>query len=106
VRALGRWTLIYRLGRPIAPLYAGRALAIEGRPARARRLLREAIAQARALSMPWYEGMAHLELGALAPGGSAEKREHLERARALFGAIGADVQLVRTDAALAGRDTR
>jgi tetratricopeptide (TPR) repeat protein len=104
-RALESWAVLYTVGKPVAALYRGRALALQGKTEKARRRLREAVRSAGALSMRWHEAAAHLELGALEPAGTPARRGHLDLAHALFGDTRAAVQLAAAEAAL-GRETR
>jgi hypothetical protein len=91
VRAMQRYARIFRLGKPDALIFAGLAESEKGHKRRARRWLRDAVAEAEALSMPHQLARAHFELGRLEP-----KRGHRERARALWKTLDARWWLARS----------
>jgi serine/threonine protein kinase/tetratricopeptide (TPR) repeat protein len=99
LREAETWARIHAIGRPLMLLIRGRVRALSGAAKSARRAWLEAVQEARARKTPFYEAMAHFELGLASPRGATARREHLERARTLWSASNAAYHLTRLDAA-------
>jgi hypothetical protein len=95
-RNLVRFARAFPLGGPMASLCSGRAAWLAGKPRRAMRAWKKAIAVAARLAMPWEQGLAHLELARRLPAGSPERQEHLARAREIFARVQSRFDLART----------
>jgi eukaryotic-like serine/threonine-protein kinase len=94
--SLGRvWTRTFPLGRSQWLLYAGRAAWLRGAKDQARQVWERSLAAAEAASLPFFQALAHDELGRTSAPGSPERAGHLAKARALFAAAGARVHVAR-----------
>ena len=95
LRLMRVWARMHRAGEPQALLFAGQVARLRGRPAEAGEALRQALALAQALGMPYHEGLAHLELARLA---DEDRDAHLGHAEALFEAAAAGHELRQIEA--------
>jgi hypothetical protein len=89
----------YPTGKPRLAIYEGRLLWLKGSNAKAVRVWREGLEQARTLAMPFDEALLHQTLARHLPADSAEHREHLLAAAVLgerLGIVG-EFAAVRTD---------
>jgi serine/threonine protein kinase len=84
LRLMRAWARMYPSGWPQALLFEGQIERLRERPGRAKSALMRARVRASLLSMPYYEGLAHLELARLSAPGSPDTEAHLRDARALF----------------------
>jgi hypothetical protein len=90
----------YPIGEAPFARCQGLAEWLDGRPSRARRAWQKSLAAAERLAMPLDEGRAHYELGRHLPAEDPARREHLERACALFEQMGATYYLAHAAEAL------
>src|SRR5206468_1928297 len=98
--ALRKYARVFPIAEPPAGLHQGLAEWLDGRPSRARLAWQKSLAAAERLAMPLDQGRAHYEIGRHLPTHDAARRQHLERACALFEQIGATYYLARADEAL------
>jgi len=101
VSCLRRYARHFDHARPAAALWAGLAAWTRGRPRRAMRLWRKAIARADQLRMPYESARARLELARHLPAEAHGRRHLLDEAVAIFERLGSEYDLVRARAALA-----
>jgi hypothetical protein len=86
--ALRKYSKLYPIGRPRTALFEGRVHHLAGRPGKAVRVWRDGLALAGRLRMPLDASLLHEALGRHLPAGSAERREHLCAAAALYERLG------------------
>ena len=98
-----KYARVFPIGEAWAGLYQGLAAWLDGHPARALRAWQKGLAAAERLAMLDEEGRAYYEIGRHLPAGAPARRQHLERACALFQRLGARYDLARADRALGGR---
>jgi class 3 adenylate cyclase/tetratricopeptide (TPR) repeat protein len=96
--ALYRFARVFPIARPRADLWQGRADWLGGRRGRASRLWRRGLAVAERLSMPYEQGLAHLEIGQHLPAGDPDRRAHLTRACEILSRLGCGYHLSRLEA--------
>ena len=89
IASLWRLARVYPLGRPRAWLCQGKAHRLSGHRRRAGWALRRALRNAEDLAMPFEQALAHLEIGRSLGRDDPARRDHLERARAIFERLGA-----------------
>ncbi len=104
-RDLERAARIFIYGQATAQLYRGGYAWLDGRPRDAHAAWRESLAQAKAVGLPYEEGLAHYEIGrhlqADQPGLDGwGRQEHLQRAAEIFATLGVPYDLARAKAAL------
>ncbi|MBM3275697.1 MAG: hypothetical protein FJZ00_11130, partial [Candidatus Sericytochromatia bacterium] len=81
----------------------GCRLAVHGKTAKAQRMWLKGLGEARRLGFPWDEARALSALGRSLPPGSADRKQHLEKAIEIFARLGAahDLGIAREAAGLA-----
>ncbi len=94
---LGQIARVYPMGRPRAWLCAARAHRLSGRRHRARWLLRSALRAAEALTMPYEQGLIHLEAAQQLDPADPARSVALARARSIFENLGALHLAARAD---------
>jgi serine/threonine protein kinase/tetratricopeptide (TPR) repeat protein len=87
-RKMQRYAALYAIGRPQALRLQGLLEARSGRTARAHAAFRESVVEARRLSMPLEEGIAHYELGRHRSRSDPARESHFVAARAIFAGLG------------------
>ena len=92
---LERHVRVFPLVKSLALLHRGRVHWLLDRKRRARRAWLKALDEAITLSIPAYQARAHYELGRHLSVGDRERRNHLERARALWERCGTRYWLER-----------
>jgi tetratricopeptide (TPR) repeat protein len=103
--ALGRlhgYAGVFPIGRPRAALLDGRHDWLRGRRDAAMRSWERAVGLAEGLSMPYEQGLAHLEIARHLAPTDAARSDHLTAARDLFGGAGGLRDLARLDQIEAG----
>ncbi|HEY3066629.1 MAG TPA: hypothetical protein VGL09_12605, partial [Methylomirabilota bacterium] len=98
--AMRKYARVFPIGKPLAGIYQGLAEWLDGRPGRAMRAWQRGLAAAERLGMPDDQARAHYEIGRHLTAQDPARRQHLERARALFERIGATLDFARATEAL------
>jgi tetratricopeptide (TPR) repeat protein len=101
LQRLKRMCKMAPIGVPMYLRASGVLLRISGQRHAAQRRLRQSAQAAQALTLPMSEAAAYIELAKLADPGSAERSEHLSRARQLAKPSGSVTMMDRADAVLA-----
>ena len=96
-RTLRTFARSFPVAGPQALLWSGAESVMSGHVARGQARLREALAEATRLAMPYDAACVHLHRGRLAPPGR-ERDEDLQRAALLFRQTGAHADAARTEA--------
>ena len=98
--AMRKYARVFPIGEPPAGLYQGLLEWLDGRTTRAMRAWEKGLAAAERLAMPHDRGLLHYEIGRHLPAHDPARRQHMERAGALFEQIGATYDLARASEAL------
>ena len=98
--ALRKFARIFPIAQPQAWLWQGCEQWHRGHPAHAQRAWRRGLAVAERLVMPYEEGLLRYEAGRRLTAGDPQRVAHLERARDVFRAVGADLNAAQAQAAL------
>jgi tetratricopeptide (TPR) repeat protein len=101
-KALRNYARNVMYGRPRAYLWQGLYHWLAGKPRRAHKLWQKALAQARALEMPYEQGLAYYQIGRHLVVNDPAREEHLGRAAELFRQLQAAYDLARVQAAREG----
>lgn len=94
---LRRYASVFPVGRPRYATLHGRHAWLYGQRGEALRWWRRAVARAQELSMPYEEGLAHLELGRHLDRHDPERDVHLRAAREIFERLEASQALAALD---------
>jgi hypothetical protein len=108
-KALQKFVRVFPIGQPRAWLYRGQQAWLSGRQGTAQKAWQKSLVTAKRLSMPYEQGLAHLEIGRHVPasGKSLTAREqHLAQAHDIFTKLGASPDLARVEQALQTGDWR
>lgn len=86
---------IFPIGKPGAFLYQGLYDWLSGKPKKAHKAWQKSLGHARALEMPFDEGLAHYEIARHLPPDDAARQAHLEQATTIFTELGTGYDLER-----------
>ncbi|MSP62261.1 MAG: hypothetical protein EXR72_18410 [Myxococcales bacterium] len=86
---------VFPFGGPAGLYWQGIYEAKAGKIARATARLRDCLASAERLAMPFEQGLAHRELGRILPGSDPERPRHAARAREILSGLGAVYDVAR-----------
>jgi hypothetical protein len=89
---------IFPVGKPSALRYRGQYDWLAGKPKKARQVWQMSLAYARALKMPFDEGLAHYEIARHLPVDDKNRQMHLDQAIAILAELGAGYDLERARA--------
>ncbi len=103
---LRTYAAVFPIGRPRSSTLEGRYRWLLGETRRAHQSWRRAVASAQALSMPYEQALAYLEIGRHLDPSDAGRNEYLRKAKDIFTRLNASQALAATEiAALVGAAT-
>lgn len=95
IRALGKYSRVFPIGKPRFSLYRGRFAWLKRNPGQAKQNWQESLASATSLAMPYEQGLTHFEIARRSASGDPERQKHRERAIEIFSRVGAAYDLER-----------